>query len=67
MPALKELYLAANQLTSFKGLCDLPVLEKLHLRGNKFIGLDDIPVLDTVTYLNLRDNLIESTPEAVEG
>ena len=45
-------------------MSELPNLEKLHARGNKFTGLDDIPVLDSVTYLNLRDNLIETAPEA---
>lgn len=34
------------------------------MRGNKFTGLEYIPVLETVEYLNLRDNLIETAPEA---
>lgn len=34
------------------------------MRGNKFTGLESVPLLETVEYLNLRDNLIETAPEA---
>jgi hypothetical protein len=36
------------------------------LRGNKFTGFNVVPMLDTIEYINLRDNQIETQPEAGE-
>ena len=64
LPVLEELYLASNEIKSLRGLGGFKKLKKLHLRGNKFTGFDFVPMLDTVEYLNLRDNQIETQPEA---
>lgn len=53
-PKLTRLYLAANNITSLKGLDSLTMLQVLNLRGNKIENLDGLDVLTSLVYLNLR-------------
>ena len=61
-PNLEELYMAKNQLTTLSGWEALPKLKRLHLRGNKIekIPEEDLPALDALEYLNLRNNSIKT-------
>jgi Leucine-rich repeat (LRR) protein len=63
-PNLEELYMAKNQLTTLGGWESLPKLKILHLRGNKIDkiqggGEEEVPPLDSLEYLNLRNNGIK--------
>lgn len=62
MPKLEELYMAKNILNTLSGWENLPVLRKLHLRGNKIEKLpeEEMPELPALVYLNLRKNQIRS-------
>ncbi|KAI9342893.1 hypothetical protein BDR26DRAFT_858945 [Obelidium mucronatum] len=57
---LEKLYLANNQLTSID-LDDKASLQQLHLRDNKITSLDGLNESHkALSYINLRNNLIES-------
>ncbi|KAI8612788.1 hypothetical protein BC830DRAFT_1135150 [Chytriomyces sp. MP71] len=60
---LEKLYLAGNHLTGID-LDDKPNLQILHLRDNKITSLDGFnETQKSLTYLNLRNNLIETLEE----
>jgi Leucine-rich repeat (LRR) protein len=60
MPELEALYLAENKIKSLTGLEGCPNLKILHLRKNVIVNFDEqFPLLEGLTYLNLRENLIE--------
>ena len=46
-----------------KGIENLPLLKRLHLRANKIESLDDIPDLPALEYLNLRENQVATVAE----
>lgn len=58
MPSLKELYIAQNELTSFKELDKVDQLMKIHARKNRISNLSDFPNIPRLVYLNLRENQI---------
>ena len=65
MPKLEELYMANNKLTALVGWESLPALKILHLRRNEIAKIDEeLPPLEELTYLNLRNNAIANTEMA---
>jgi Leucine-rich repeat (LRR) protein len=64
MPNLKELYLTDNKIKTVQGLEGCPSLVKIHLRKNIIEVFDEnFPVLESLKYLNLRENKIEKMDE----
>ena len=60
-PKLEELYVAQNAFTSLSGWESLPALKRLHCRRNKIEKVDEeLPPLEALEYLNLRQNKIAS-------
>ncbi|KAJ3386216.1 Leucine-rich repeat-containing protein 23 [Entophlyctis sp. JEL0112] len=60
---LEKLYLAGNEIAVFD-LEDKPNLQVLHLRDNKIVSLQSIgESFKSLTYINLRNNLIDSLDE----
>ena len=61
MPMLTELFLAQNMVSSISGFEAMPTLKKLNLRKNKIEKLEEeLPSLESLTYLNLRGNRLTS-------
>ena len=66
MPRLEELYLASNVMTALSGWETLPMLRVLHLRKNKIEKIDEeLPPLDELVTLNLRNNGIKDLENAL--
>eukprot|EP00117_Sycon_ciliatum_P030915 scpid66567/ scgid24282/ Leucine-rich repeat-containing protein 23 len=59
-PLLDTIELRANQLTSLKGLTDLPCLRKLCLAENSLTTLEGLDELTTLQWVHVRDNKLVS-------
>ena len=60
MPALGDLSLMDNALTSLKGLPSLPKLESLSLNDNALTTLSGLPTLPNLTWLDVSANALTS-------
>lgn len=58
MQGLIELNLSENKITSLKGLCKFPNLQKLNVASNLIVELDVVPELPALTNLDLSGNKI---------
>lgn len=56
MPCLLELDLSENEITTMKGLENLPNLKKLILKTNKMEAIDYVPDLPKLEHLDLGEN-----------
>lgn len=66
MPALTTLYLSENKIKSLIGMEGLAALQQLHLRANEIKSIGDeesVPNLESLEYLNLRQNNLEKMDE----
>ena len=65
MPALEELYVQNNLISTLIGIDGVPNLKKINLRHNKMEKFEEegLPALDSLQYLNLRTNAVASLAE----